>query len=158
MSKFSVMGGCVLVASLVFAADAHADNKVFHGGFCQPGSLNPDLRYEGTGLQVHGSSSEDVVCPLVRDNINASDNISSVWVELDKETSGTVTCTLRTQREDSNDLSHFDFEQETASGTGFKQLTFDDIDTFAGDESGYSVECWLRPGDYLIQITVNEQN
>ena len=150
----AMLGG----ASLAGDAQA-ADRKVFHGGICQwDENQPPDLTYEALGVANNGSTSVDLVCPLVRDNIFANDNIVGVWVEMTKSEATTTTCRLKTQREDSDDMHYFDYETETATGPGAQQMVFRSVQTFNGDESSYSLECDLDPGDKLTQITVKEQN
>lgn len=150
-----------LAASTV-SSDAFADVKVYHGAFCTS-DVSDELAFSALGAEcVNGGCLFE--CPLMRDNINAEDNIHVAYVEFYNSpappgASNTISCSLCTQVEDDESSDTFDCQNGvTAATTGLVQLTFDDISTFDGNESSYFLDCLLQSGDILVQVHVDEQN
>lgn len=67
-------GGLLAVSIAALAGHALAvDGKVYHGAFCKSVGPWDEVQYTPTGfLMADGGPGSDVICPLVRDNINAT--------------------------------------------------------------------------------------
>jgi hypothetical protein len=129
---------CALLGLASSAALAD-DGKSFPATMCQVSGSSQDIYY-GAGLVANrGAATRSVVCPIVRDKMNAP----AIWIEIevrDRHVTQDIQCTARSMAPDGSGGW-----QQTLSttGTGFQTLTF--APAAAPPWGAYVVTCSL-PG------------
>lgn len=78
-----------LFGNAAFAQDA----KIFAGAECVRSNSTSAANYNYYAIRNTGTSSQTVLCPIVRDDTTGSLAAASVWVK-DVTSSGSVSCTL----------------------------------------------------------------
>lgn len=175
MLKTAIAVTSLLFLAASFSSVARADVKAFHGATCEPTDYFdpasswpqwqnvPDVQFSWFGVMNLDSGLRTFGCPLLRDNIEATNNLNQVVVEITNDSTGvdTISCTLFTQLEDRNlnvIPNYYDYQEKSTTTTGHVQLVFDDIDTSPGDEGSYYLECSINQFDIIAHVHVNEQN
>jgi hypothetical protein len=119
---------------------ALADGKSFPGIMCQASGSAQGLYYGAGALANRSTDTRSVVCPIVRDNLNAA----ASWIEIevrDRHDTRDIQCTARSMPADGSAGGW----QQTLSttGTGFQTLTFTPVS--APPWGAYVITCSL-PG------------
>jgi hypothetical protein len=145
-----------------FASTVQADTKAYHGAVCQPQwpSYGDQLRYSQSGVHndgTLGTGSAVVTCPLIRDRIGNATQVADVAIEV-FNLSGSFSCTLYSQGEDSDTGSTVDLETQQTFSTGRQQFNFSPLNTTSGNEGSYAVQCVVPTNGTVYQIYVVEDN
>jgi hypothetical protein len=155
--KYTILAAAGLALSTIAVVSA-ANVKAFHGATCLKSNIGTGgTVYPSVDGAVSSGSDNDVVCPLVRDRINATNNLTTTAVELYKTSSSATWCWLYTQKEDGGGFVH-DYASGTVTGTGFQQINFSGVGTSNGNEGSYSVKCQLVDGDTVLHVYIYEDN
>jgi len=145
----------LVLCCLGFTSFASADQKAYHAARCEFTSGSGHRSH--AGITPGDSSFANIICPLVRDAVGATTDVSQVVLEgYNNSTVESVVCSLTSQDEDSAGAGAIiDFDTQSSNSAGFVQLVFD-VDASAGNEGSYSVSCDLKAYDWVYHIHVDE--
>lgn len=175
MLKTAVAATSLLLVTASISSVAGADVKAYHGAICEPTDYFdpasswpywqnvPNVQFSWFGAMNLDDQFRTFGCPLLRDNINVTNNINEVFVEITNDSTGVdnIGCVLFTQLEDRNlnvIPNYYDYQEKSTTAIGLVQLVFNDIDTSPGNEGSYYLECTINRFDRIAHIHVNEQN
>jgi hypothetical protein len=157
--NFKVLFPTILTASTL-VTHVSADIKAYHGAVCTLAEpVLAQLEHNELGVaNVDGFAffTTLVTCPLIRDRINSSANLSRVVIEA-FNSADELSCTLFSQREDTSGAV-LDFHTQTLSTTGNVQFPSFTVTTTSGNEGSYAVTCDLGALDRVSHIFVEELN
>lgn len=143
-----------LAVALASASAAHAaDAKVYPSDACQAldGREDGALTHYASVLRNESTSSKNVTCPIVRDNIGNTNGVVDADVRVQSTAGASLRCDLYSYSA-LGDLVAYDSVITTSQNVNVLPLDID-VSTQGGT---YSIACSLPPEGRIYGYSVNE--
>lgn len=147
----------LMSTAAISSAALAEDGKVYPGSMCKPflGTDAQKLNYNSAVFN-NTTSTVDVRCPIVRDDVNGTDNGGNgprATIQVQRLSSGgAIECKLRTLQPNGN----FGAESSNLSFSGTGDFTFNIPFVRQSPGGAYEINCKLPPSSALEQYTVIE--
>lgn len=149
----------LMSTAAISSAALAEDGKVYPGSMCKPflGADAQRVNYVSGTTGNNSTSQVEVRCPIVRDNVNTTDNggngpRATIQVQRFVSGSGAIECELRTFQPDGN----FGAVSNKFSFSGTGDFTFNIPFVRQFREGAYEIGCKLPPSSALERYTVIE--